>query len=47
MSSEFILLWFIGSAGVITGVIAGNLWLDRVSRRKREREQLLKRLRGV
>ena len=44
MSSEFILIWFFGTIGVITGVVAGNLWLDRISHRRKERKIILRRL---
>ena len=47
MSSEIILLWFVGSVGIITGVLALNFWLDRRDRKKRERTTILKRLEEI
>jgi len=47
MTTEIILIWFVGSVGVITGVVVGNLWLDRISHRRRERRTILRRLKEV
>jgi hypothetical protein len=47
MTMEFIAIWFFGTIGVMMGVLAGNLWLDRISRRKRTRKIILRRLKEV
>lgn len=47
MTQEFILLWFVGTAGVMAGVITFHYWLERRYEKKRERIKLLKRLREV
>lgn len=39
MTSEIILIWFIGSVGVICGVITLNYWLDKLEREKEIRSQ--------
>jgi hypothetical protein len=44
MTYNDILLWLIGSAGFMIGVLAMNLWLEKWDNRRRERKQLLKRL---
>jgi len=47
MTQEFILLWFIGTAGMMTGVITFHYWMERKDRKRCERTLILKRLKEV
>ena len=47
MTYETILIWLIGSCGVIIGVLAMDYWLNRWEARKREYKLIIRRLKEM